>query len=206
MIDGQMSPYTITSCDENDWIFGMSGAALNKPEEVIVGKGLAQSYRNCVGATIVDVAPPNCRIFPARIIGSEQFEGKWKWRYGFEEVEPNPDITSPDSYVAVNEYGRNTNQDLLARNMSEEGNVFVSAGNASNVVAPGVYQADMTTGTIEALPIKSDTIVMMCEQFLTIAPAFTDPDDPQETIDPPHKPQYWFSMPNAVLVTCTPQE
>jgi hypothetical protein len=76
--------------------------------------------------------------------------------------------------------------------MAENGNVYVSAGNVANVIAPGVTQASYANATISALPISSDTVVMMCEQFPTSNTAGS----------PPFGPQYWFSMPNAVLVEC----
>lgn len=204
VIGGKPSPCTITQCDENDWIFGASGASLCDPERIIVGKGLAQAYRNCVGATIIDVAPPNLRMFAARILDAEVFpDNPWRWKYAFEEVEPNPDLDSSTLYVPVNAYGRRTAEDLIATNLAEAGNQFIGAGNAGNVIAPGVAQVDVTTGTITALPISDGTIVMMCEQFLTLACEYQDGN---QTVKPPFPPKYWFSMPNAVQVECTPQE
>jgi hypothetical protein len=202
MLQGEMSPYTISVADQEDWIFSASGMAITDPERIIVGKGLAQAYRNLIGATIIDVAPPNCRIFPARILDSEQYDGEWRWRYSFEEVEPNPDILSTTLYVPVNAYGRRTQEDLIARNLAEAGNEFYGAGNTNNVIAPGVTQIDISTGSIAALPISSGTIVMMCEQFPTIACAY---QGEEEEVEPPFPPQYWFSMPNAVQVICDPQ-
>lgn len=200
VIGGKPSPCTITQCEENDWIFGASGASISDPERVIVGKGMAQAYRNCVGATIIDVAPPNLRMFAARILDSEVFpDNPWRWKYSFEEVEPNPDPNSSTLYVAVNAYGRRTAEDLIATNLTEAGNQFIGIGNAGNVIAPGVAQVDVTTGTISALPISDGTIVMMCEQFLTLACAYQNEED---TVNPPFPPKYWFAMPNAVLVEC----
>lgn len=198
MLDGKMSPYTITTADETDWIFGSSGRAICDPRQIIAGKGLTHSYRNLVGSTIVDSAPPNTRIFPARITGSVQIQSLWVWAYSFVEVEPNPDITSATSSVSVGSYGRSAVLQNFARNMAENGNVFLGAGNANNVIAPGVLQSDYAaTSIISAVPIRNDTIVMMCEHFPT---ASTVP----QTLPAP--PQYWFSMPNAVNVFCIPQQ
>lgn len=190
VIDGEWSPFTITSADENDWIFGLAGTSETDPSSVVTGKGLAHAYRNCVGATIVDVAPPNTRIFPAKITASEQMQG-WTWLYSWTEVEPNPSLASSTPQVSIGTYARSGS--ISARNMAENGNVYVGAGNAGNIIAPGVRQSDYAGADIEALPISVNTVVMMCEQFPTSNTAGS----------PPFGPQYWFSMPNAVLVTCT---
>ena len=189
VIDGEWSPYCITECREDDWRFGLQGTGISEPVEIVTGKGLAHAYRNCVGATIVDVAPPNTRVFPAKITASEQMTG-WIWKYSWTEVEPNPDLTSGTPQVTIGSYARTGAYN--ARNMAENGNVFIGAANPGNVVAPGVLQADYPLGTISALPISNDTVVMMCEQFPTSNVAGS----------PPFGPQYWFSMPNAVLVEC----
>jgi hypothetical protein len=189
VIDGEWSPYCITECSEEDWRFGLQGTGVNEPMELVTGKGLAHAYRNCVGATIVDVAPPNTRVFPAKITGYEEMT-PWKWKYSWTEVEPNPDQTSGIPQVTIGAYARTGT--INARNMAENGNVYVSAGNVANVIAPGVTQASYANATISALPISSDTVVMMCEQFPTSNTAGS----------PPFGPQYWFSMPNAVLVEC----
>jgi hypothetical protein len=76
--------------------------------------------------------------------------------------------------------------------MAENGNTSPTR------VAPGVLQSDYNNATIQALPICNDTIVHMVEQF----PTHTDQGMPT----PPYEPQYWFSMPNAVKVTCTEQQ
>jgi hypothetical protein len=59
-----------------------------------------------------------------------------------------------------------------------------------------VLQSHYNNATVEALPICNDTIVHMVEQFPT---SYTSGTVPVE-------PQYWFSMPNAVKVTCTEQQ
>ena len=77
---------------------------------------------------------------------------------------------------------------LTAVNSCEAGNVYYADGDTRNIVAPGVKQADYTSGqVISALPIVNDTIVMMCEQFNTYQNAAS---------------RFWFSMPNAVKVAC----
>jgi hypothetical protein len=190
VIDGEWSPYTISSADETDWRFGLQGTSWNDPRDIVTAKGNAQAYRNCVGATIIDVPPPMCRSFPARITGSFSY-GNWRWAYSFVEVEPNPTVGATPS-VSIGAYARTAAAAIVARNMAENGNTSPTR------VAPGVLQSDYLNATIEALPICNDTIVHMVEQF----PTHTDQGMPT----PPYEPQYWFSMPNAVKVTCTEQQ
>lgn len=185
IIDGEWSPHTVTSADEADWRFGLQGTSWNEPRDVVTAKGNAQAYRNCVGATIIDVPPPMCRSFPARITGSESF-GNWRWAYSFVEVEPNPTVGANPS-VSIGNYARTGGGSTVARNMAENGNIDPTR------VAPGVLQAHYLNAIIEALPICNDTIVHMVEQFPTS----------YEVGSVPSIPQYWFSMPNAVKVTCT---
>jgi len=185
IIDGEWSPHTVTSADEADWRFGLQGTSWNEPRDVVTAKGNAQAYRNCVGATIIDVPPPMCRSFPARITNSEYY-GNWRWAYSFVEVEPNPTVGATPS-VSIGNYARTAAGAIVARNMAENGNTDPSR------VAPGVLQAHYLNATIEALPICNDTIVHMVEQFPTS----------YEIGSVPSIPQYWFSMPNAVKVTCT---
>jgi len=190
VIDGEWSPYTITSADETDWRFGLQGTSWSEPRDIVTVKGNAQAYRNCVGATIIDVPPPMCRSFPAKITGSEYY-GNWRWAYSFVEVEPNPTVGATPS-VSIGAYARTAAGALVARNMAENGNTSGSR------VAPGVLQSHYSNATIEALPICTDTIVHMVEQF----PTHTSQGMPT----PPYEPQYWFSMPNAVKVTCVQQQ
>jgi hypothetical protein len=202
IVDGLPSPCTVSEVKEEDWRFGLQGVAETDPSELIVAKGKAQAYRNLVGATIIDVPPPNTRVFPARIVASTQCtEGEgttWRWFYDFEEVEPNPDLTAcPTQYVELDGYQRASS---TARNMCEAGNVYLGAGNAGNVVAPGVLQSDYAAvAVISALPICPGTIVEMVEHFPTIYTGLATA---------PYRPQYWFSMPNAVRIECaeTPGE
>mgnify|MGYP003649668343 CR=1 FL=1 len=184
VIDGEWSPYTISSADETDWRFGLQGTSWSEPRDIITAKGNAQTYRNCVGATIIDVPPPMCRSFPAKITGNEAY-GNWRWAYSFVEVEPNPTVGATPS-VSIGGYARTAAGGIVARNMAENGNTSGSR------VAPGVLQSHYSNATIEALPICTDTIVHMVEQFPT---SYT-------TGVVPVVPQYWFSMPNAVKVTC----
>lgn len=190
VIDGEWSPYTISLADETDWRFGLQGTSWNEPRDIVTAKGNAQAYRNCVGATIIDVPPPMCRSFPAKITGNESF-GNWRWAYSFVEVEPNPTVGATPS-VSIGAYARTAAGAIVARNMAENGNTSPTR------VAPGVLQSDYNNATIQALPICNDTIVHMVEQF----PTHTDQGMPT----PPYEPQYWFSMPNAVKVTCTEQQ
>jgi hypothetical protein len=190
VIDGEWSPYTISSADETDWRFGLQGTSWNDPRDIVTAKGNAQAYRNCVGATIIDVPPPMCRSFPAKITGNESY-GNWRWAYSFVEVEPNPTVGATPS-VSIGAYARTAAGAIVARNMAENGNTSPTR------IAPGVLQSHYLNATVEALPICNDTIVHMVEQF----PTHTDQGMPT----PPYEPQYWFSMPNAVKVTCTEQQ
>lgn len=185
LIDGIPSPTTISEAHEGDWRFGLQGTSENEPDNVVTGKGLAHAYRNCVGATIIDVPPPMTRVFPARITGFTNLGG-WRWSYSFEEVEPNP-VVSSTLYASTGSYARTAT--LTARNMAENGN-----DQTGGLIAPGVTTAAYGgTATVTPLPISTDTIVMMCEQFPT---AYV----PEGCT--PSGPQFWFSMPNAILVEC----
>lgn len=188
VIDGHASPYTISTCDEDDWRLGPSGKAINDPAEIVTAKGKAQAYRNCIGATIIDAPPPNTRVFPAKITGYDTVS-TWRFVYSWEEVEPDP--TSTNLSVTITPYARTGTTN--AKNMAENGNVYVGPANPGNAIAPGVLQSDYANAIISALPISNGTIVMMCEQANT---AYTGGGMPAG-------PQYWFSMPNAVLVECT---
>ena len=190
-IDGELAPYTISEAREEDWRFGLQGTSEVNPSDLVTAKGNAQAYRNLVGATIIDVPPPMCRVFPAKITGSELYTN-WRWLYSFEEVEPNPAASAGGTpSVAIGAYGRSGS--INARNMAENANLNYGTGDTRNFIAPGVAQSDYTNATINAVAISNDTIVMMVEQFPT---SYT-------TGSPPFGPQYWFSMPNAVVVECT---
>ena len=188
-VDGDMAPFTISEAREDDWHFGLQGCAETEPINVITAKGKAQAYRNCVGTTVIDVPPPNTRVFPAKITASTLISN-WRWSYTWLEVEPGDPATAAPS-VSIGSYARTGTN--TARNMAENGNVFSTSGASTNVVAPGINQSDYTAGqTITALPICSDTIVEMVEQF-----------DTAQSSGLPAVPRYWFSMPNAVKVTCS---
>jgi hypothetical protein len=181
-VDGVVSPFTVSVAREDDWRFGLQGVGENEPSRLVTGKGLAHAYRNCVGLTVVDVPPPMTRVFPARITASDGL-GNWRWAYSFTEVEPNPAGGSTLS-VSTGSYARTG----LAYNMAENGNNL-----AGGLIAPGVDQANYPNATVAALPISTNTIVMMCEQFPTahVNEGCTATG-----------PRFWFSMPNAVLVEC----
>ena len=185
-VDGVLSPVTISECKESDWRFGIEGIAESEPSNVVTGKGLAHAYKNCLGMTIMDVAPPMTRVFPARITASAAI-GPWKWKYSFVEMEPDPTISST---VAVGIGGYARTGDLIALNMAEYGNNL-----GLGIIAPGVQQAFYPNATIQPVPISAQTIVMMCEQFPTSYVTNQCEQFP---------PAYWFSMPNAIEVTCIP--
>jgi hypothetical protein len=190
---GELVPFALTVAEQDDWILGPSGLPTNDPTQLTFSKGLAHARRLGSGAMQLDVAPPNTRVFPAIITGASAIGGEtnpWVWEYTWQEVEPNPCLQVPLS-VSLAGWARTGTQ---ARNMAENGNVYLGVANVGNVVAPGVRQSDYTNATISALAISTGTIVHMVEQFPT---AYTGCDD-----DPPYAAQYWFSMPNAVLSEC----
>lgn len=183
-VDGVLSPVTISECRESDWRFGIEGIGESDPSNIVTGKGLAHAYKNCLGMTIMDVAPPMTRVFPARITASASI-GPWKWKYSFVEMEPDPAISAT---VAVPIGGYARTGDLVALNMAEYGN---NAG--LGLIAPGTQQAFYPNATVVPVPISTNTIVMMCEQCMT---SYVTQNCRQ------FPPQYWFSMPNAIEVTC----
>jgi hypothetical protein len=141
-------------------------------------------------------APPNCRVFPARITSAsaigESGDDKWKWVYTFTEIEPNPLLTSPLT-VPVPKPRMNS-----SRNLMENANRYFGVRNPANFIAPGHLQADyLPEAEIVALPICVGAVVMMCEHFLTLY---------EETGSPPFGAYYWFSCPNAVKVTCIEEQ
>jgi hypothetical protein len=188
----QIVPISTTVCDEDDWVLGSNMMPKDHPSQVIIGKGLAQARRLSSGVTMVDVAPPNCRVFPALITAATRIgtgNDYWKWTYTFQEIEPNPLANTPMS-VVVTPFERSG----TARNLIENPNVFVALGNPANFISPGVSQADyLPDAIIDCIPICVGAIVMMCEHFLTL---YT------ESGNPPFGIRYWFSTPNAVKVTC----
>jgi hypothetical protein len=198
VVDGQWSPYTISECDEADWRFSLPGTTETDPSQLVTAKGKAQVYRNCVGSSIIDVPPPNTRVFPAVITGNEicYQNYPWRWFYSWSEVEPNPDLEDEDVRCTPGlDLAQCARTGVLnARNMAEAGNQWAGEGSDQNVIAPGVNQIDYPDAVIEPAPISNGTIVMMCEQMNTV-------NSPTET-----GPQYWFSMPNAVIVNCVPPQ
>jgi hypothetical protein len=193
--DGKCVPVTLTEAREDDWVLGSNGMPTDDPRELVMSKGMAQARRLSSGAMQLDVAPPNCRVFPAKIGLNDPIDAEgnpWQWLYSFQEVEPNPDANTPLS-VDIGAWSRAGT--FKARNMAEAGNQYFGVASSSNVIAPGIFQVHYPAATIEALPICADTIVMMVEHFPT---AYTDGAAP-----PSDQAEYWFSMPNAVQVTCT---
>lgn len=194
MRDGEIVPFTLTVCDQDDWLLGPSGMVTNNPKELSFGRGLVQARRLGSGVLQIDAAPPNTRVFPAKIVGAETYcDNPWRWRYSFEEVEPNPCSNTCSRIALLGGWGRGNER--VSYNMSEEGNQYVALGNVGNVIAPGVKQSDYTNATISALPISIGTVVLMVEQFNRV--------DTGCQLSPDSYPNYWFSMPNAVKVVCT---
>jgi hypothetical protein len=193
--NGKCVPVALTEAREDDWVLGPNGMPTDDPRELVMSKGMAQARRLSSGVMQLDVAPPNCRVFPAKITLSDPIDAEgnpWQWLYSFEEVEPNPDANTPLS-VGLGGWARAGT--FKARNMAEAGNQYFGVGSSSNVIAPGIFQSDYVAATIEALPICEDTIVLMVEHFPTAYTAGAAP--------PSEQAEYWFSMPNAVKVTCT---
>jgi hypothetical protein len=196
----EMLPVSMTEAAEDDWILGSDGMLVNDPTQVVMGKGLVQPRRLSNGIVHIDAAPPNCRVFPAKITGflpmtsGEQPEGnEWQWLYSFEEIEPNPDNNSP---MTVSVGSRARVGVHAARNLMEDANVYTVAGASTNFIAPGVSQAAYTDAVIDAQPISVGSVVMMCEHFPTL---YTGGQTPFTAVS---QPEFWFSCPNAVAVTC----
>ena len=184
--NGEIVPLTVTECDVRDWILGPDGMLPTDPKDIVLSKGLAHARRMWSGATMVDAAPPNTRVFPAVI--NDVLSGgagcnAWQWSYQFTEVEPNPVPGCPMA-VSIGSFARTG----VARNLMEATN-----NPATGFIAPGVSQVNYPNANISALPIASGTLVHMVEQFPTAYVTGTPP---------PHAPQYWFVVPNAVYVEC----
>jgi len=180
---GEIVPLTVSEADREDWLLGPDGMMASDPRDIMLSKGTSHARKLWSGATMIDTAPANTRVFPARITGADMICGGWKWLYTFEEVEPNPTAQCP-MYVSIGSFARSGN----ARNLLEDGN-----DPATGFIMPGVSQADYPLATISPIPIATGAIVDMVEQFPTAYTTGTPP---------PHSPQYWFVLPNAVKVEC----
>lgn len=183
---GEIVPLTVTECEVGDWLLGPDGMLPSDPKDIVLSKGLAHARRMWSGATMVDAAPPNTRVFPAVITAFDTGAAgcnAWQWTYSFTEVEPNPSGGCPMS-VSIGSFARSG----VARNLIESTN-----NPATGYIAPGVNQANYPNANIAAIPIQVGTLVHMVEQFPTAYTTGTPP---------PHAPQYWFVLPNAVLVEC----
>ena len=183
---GEIVPITITECDVGDWLLGPDGMMASDPKDIVLSKGLAHARKMWSGATMIDAAPPNTRVFPAIITAAETGASgcnAWQWAYSFTEVEPNPAGGCPMS-VSIGSFARSG----VARNLIESTN-----NPATGYIAPGVSQANYPNANISAVAIPVGTLVHMVEQFPTAYTTGTPP---------PHAPQYWFVVPNAVLVEC----
>lgn len=187
MMHGQLVPLTLTEGDEEDWLLGPNGLQPDDPKDILFGKGLVHARRLANGSVQIDAAPPNHRVFAAKITGSTQVTDQWRWTYNWVEVEDNVSGVPTDSSNLV----RNNTRNGTARNLAEYGSTYGVR------IAPGVIVADYAPNTVVPLPICEGTIVMMCESFPTLYPG----------ADGRAVPTYcWFSMPNAVKVTCAPAE
>lgn len=196
--NGGLVPYTLTNCDEDDWIFGPSGVPTTEPRDIVFSKGLAHARRLNNGSLQVDVAPPNTRVFPAKIKSATRLgtsgNAYWQWAYEWEEVETNPTAYTPPVQGSL-QLARKSGTYYNAQNLMEAGNIYVGPVNPSNRIAGGVSQSDyLCQAIVEALPICNDTVVMMCEQFPTL---YED-----DTSVGPYPRSFWFSVPNAVKTTC----
>lgn len=184
--NGQIVPMSVTECEVDDWLLGPDGMLPTDPKDIVLSKGLAHARRMWSGATMIDAAPPNTRVFPAVITAFDTGASgcnAWQWTYSFTEVEPNPSGGCPMS-VSIGSFARSG----TARNLIESTN-----NPATGYIAPGVNQANYPNANIAAIPIQVGTLVHMVEQFPTAYVTGTPP---------PHAPQYWFVLPNAVLVEC----
>lgn len=181
---GDLIPMCVTECDREDWLLGPDGTMATDPKDITLSKGMTHVRKLWSGATMTDTAPPNTRTFLARITGSSPICTGWKWSYAFEEVEPTPNIDCPFG-VPIAPFDRTG----IALNMMEDTN-----NQATGFIAPGVSQASYPNATIQPLAIATNTLVMMVEHF----PAISDGTTASVPI-----PQYWFTVPNAVQVTCS---
>lgn len=194
-VDGEYVPVTITEAREDDWILGPDGLLPDNPRELVFGQGTIHARRIHNGALQIDSAPPMCRTFPARIKSYIQVPSQWRWKYEFEEVEPLSD-DEPD-IVSCGLFGRSTTSTgWYATNLCESYNNATAGAGGPIRIAPGVLQSDFPDATIQAKPIDIGVIVMMTEQFPQTNAEQSDRND--------RKRRYWFSMPNAVKVICTP--
>lgn len=190
---GELVPVTITECEQNDWLLGPDGMMESDPASLTLSKGMTHLRRLWNGAVMADTAPPNTRVFLARITGSTAICDSWKWSYTFEEVEPAP--SPPVGPVEVCTLVVNI---APFDRVGSALNMIENTNNASTgFIAPGVSQANYPNATISPLPIATGSIVTMVEHF----PAISDGTTATVPV-----PKYWFTMPNAVLVTCTPGE
>lgn len=194
-VDGEYVPVTITEAREDDWILGPDGLLPDDPRDLVFGQGTIHARRIHHGALQIDSAPPMCRTFPARIKSYIQVPSQWRWKYEFEEVEPLSD-DEPD-IVSCGLFGRSTTSTgWYATNLCEGYNNATAGAGGPIRIAPGVLQSDFPMATIQAKPIDIGVVVMMTEQFPQTNAEQNSRND--------RKRRYWFSMPNAVKVICTP--
>jgi hypothetical protein len=195
VMQGEYVPVTITEAREDDWVLGPDGLLPTDPRDLVFGTGTIHARRIHNGALQIDSAPPMCRVFPAQITSFTQVPGEWRWAYGFTEVEPrsSTEPTAPSLGIRgrssdINGPGRK------ATNLCEQYNSPSPPGGVARI-APGVVQSDFDA-TIIPKPIDIGVVVSMTEYF----PQSNAESNSRDT----RKRRYWFSMPNAVRVICTP--
>jgi hypothetical protein len=198
-VDGEYVPVTITEAREDDWILGPDGLDVTHPRDLVFGQGMVHARRIHHGSLQIDSAPPMCRVFPARITEYQESLGSaqpWRWIYRWEEVEPRAD-DEPLS-IGCGDWGREhaIGRNKFATNLCEEYNRSSAGVGGPIRIAPGVLQSDFPMATIQPKPIDVGVVVMMVEQFPQVNLEATARSD--------RKPRYWFSMPNAVKIICTP--
>ena len=184
---GVRAPMTIVEAARDDWTLGASGELNTDPKGMVLGRGNAFPMSLWNGATLLRVAPPQARVFKARITGSTQRDGLWVWDYDWEEVEP--DGTGGWAHDSAS-MRSSTSTATKAENTAEQGNVF------GTFIWPGVTVADYVPNTVDCLPIANGGIVDMVNLAPTVYP-LPDPDDERP---PPYS--YSFCTPNAPKVTC----
>lgn len=193
--NNELVAVTVFENDIDDWIIGPNGKCVSNTSDLVMGRGFAECRRLWNNATVVNVPIPNTRIFPAKILDSESAGAPWRWRYLWEEVEPQGLDSTAAIYQPATSYSRTSSTHGKAVNLCEAGNEFVGAGNPANVIATGARQSDYPNAVISPEPICTGTIVMMCEQYLSLNNDVNNESNRNKT-------RCWFSIPNAIRVIC----
>lgn len=177
---------TLTGAEWEDWTLGPDGMLNADPSRLVVARGNIFAASTFNGALNIRVAPPQVRVFMARVTGYAQVGTDWRWLYSWEEVEK--DDTGAWTHDAT--CMRSGTED--AENTAERGNV------TGAFIWPGTVVADYAPSTVEPLPIgydeHGDGIVLMAELAPTVYPKASGDEPPAYT--------YQFCVPNDPLVTC----